>query len=174
MFERVKVLGYELEIDKQATIAAYKGDYIDCDDIYSQNFREAWKYIPRALVDVMETMGINPVRFNHVTHWTELKDGIHLYSVKYNIVGKIVSSPEIPDPHKLFTSDDYEVLFHERVNFPDGFPEPRFEMEIFVHLPWVHKDPPEQETLIQHSVLHYIRRESLAKRWLKKVFFRNK
>ena len=144
--QEVKVLGWQLVIDREMTIDSYlRYPEKDCDCCYCQNYRETVKFFPTELASLLESLGLNPAKPIEIIEFYKAPDGTHFYAAIFNVIGYIRESP---DASKQLTgelvteslTDTIQIGFGTNVNFPRHFPDNTFQLEFFIYLPWVLAD----------------------------------
>jgi hypothetical protein len=144
MLRQAKVLDWLLEIDREATTAAYNESLsqTDCQCIYCRNYRAASNTLPAQLTNVLGILGIDPAMPANSSEVLENKDGTHVYIAIYNLVGRIVRGCDYQvsgsgrGDHYHF-SEHVAIGFTGRAHFPQGFPPPVLQAEILASIPWV-------------------------------------
>ncbi len=91
---RVRVKRWELEVDVEATAAAYarreSGDPEKCGCLYCRNFVAARdKAYPPEVRDVFAALGIRPIREAEVWEEAEMRPGVCLYGGFFHVIGRI-------------------------------------------------------------------------------------
>lgn len=129
MLIRRKLLNCDVEIDKEqiAQWYAQAEDWgCECGDCI--NFLEVAKrgLLPSDIAKLLEEFHIPPTKATYVC----LLDGEYLYQFNYRIAGNIIS---VDSEWEKNGRCCYEKYFSEA---PD-FPEPHFDIEFCVELPWV-------------------------------------
>ena len=150
MLQQIKLFDWLLEVDIETTVLTY--DRIgeeDCACAYCRNYRLASKDFPPELLSILIALGINPGKPIHVSEYVENEDGTHLYSGTYNVVGRIMSGPDYRLITKdtgfwdlLHLSEDIKIGFTGDFDFRSSFPEPIFQIEFFINLPWLLPEKP--------------------------------
>jgi hypothetical protein len=145
MKERFSISGWELDVDFQATEAAYVQQDELCNCAYCRNFQSAYSYFPKELTDFLKALAIdfsNPV---YVFEMCKNQDGTHLYSVYYNLVGEIISDPGYKKSEEC---KYYPIALKEMQStanspicgvssIPGHFPNPAIELQFILSMPWV-------------------------------------
>lgn len=137
MFEKHTLFHYEVEIDKEETRKWYSRSLdwgCECGDC--QNFLKLaeQKLLPRVVLDHLEPLGIPAEKATYVCHLTDCNDR-HLYQFSYRIAGNILHTPAAED---VYPAGSEGRCLHE--DYPYGapdFPEPHFDLEFVLELPWV-------------------------------------
>lgn len=97
MFDKVQVLDWTLEVDKEATAAAQQNMSGECQCGYCRNYRLASRDLPTAFLSLLDSLGIDPARPSEISEVSENGDGTHLYLGMYHLVGRIISGPDYAD-----------------------------------------------------------------------------
>ncbi len=129
MLSKCKLLNCDVEIDKEKTLQWYtQAEDWGCECGNCLNFLEVTKrkLLPSNITKLLESLRIPASKATYVC----LLDGERLYQFSYRIAGNILSNeyPEEEDGHCCHESYPYGA--------PD-FPEPHFDIEFCVDLPWV-------------------------------------
>lgn len=125
--------GYKTEIDETATKQWYEGfGGWSCECGHCRNFMRhaASGTLPQQLTDMLGKLKIPADKATYVCQLYE-ENGLHRYQISYRIAGKILSAPNAP------SAADIGRCCHEI--YPYGapnFPEPHFDLEFYVSLPW--------------------------------------
>lgn len=127
----------QVEIDLEATKEWYsRGKEWGCECAHCRNFLElAWsKQFPQQITDLLESFGIRP---EQATYVCQLYDDVkgHYYQFSYRIAGNLVKEA---NADAAFFTEHIGHCCHETYPYgaPD-FPEPHFDIEFFLTLPWV-------------------------------------
>lgn len=139
--------GYEVEIDEEATRDWYaQAEAWDCGCGHCRNFlalaRE--RRLPAEVLGLLDGLGIPPEKATFVcAYYTEKEKGLD-YQFSWRMAGRILS-PEIGmermGPGIRFPWGKMEIG-HEKYPYgAPGFPEPHFDLECFMFLPWVLDEP---------------------------------
>ena len=137
----IKVLKRELfdaavEINIEATKAWYsKGPHWDCDCGYCRNFLEVArkKQLPQLILKLLDEFGILPEQANYVCQIYDDNKG-HYYQVSYRLAGFILDEKE---PTNSFDWGDARCGYESYPYGAPDFPEPHFDIKLFLCLPWV-------------------------------------
>ena len=130
---------YQVEIDEKTTKDWYeKSKGWRCDCAYCQNFLllSKKKELPTEVLDTLKGFDIPSEKPTYVGEFTK-ENGWHLYQFSYRIAGNIL---EEGTGEKLEWGE--ARCCHEI--YPYGapeFPEPHFDLEFWVDLPWILKYP---------------------------------
>ena len=156
---RLDWYGYGAEVDMPATRACYgrAGEW-DCPCGHCRNFlalaRE--RRLPEELLAILDSLSIPPEKDTYVCEldsrdW-ETK-GV-LYEVSWRIAGTVVKQPESRENEGTFWGPPVQLpgfrlmLGHETCPVEPDFPEPNFDLDVSLYLPWVLDEPvdgPEKE-----------------------------
>jgi hypothetical protein len=149
-YRRIAVAEWELEVDAQATAVAYRLLGEPCSCAYCRNYRQAYTALPSELLQLLDSLGVDPASPVHTSEVCESPDGTHLYIVYYDVVGRIISGPDTrlgaqagtggPAPVEL--SPGVRIGITGEPYAPGHFPDPAIEFEFPVNLPWVIDESP--------------------------------
>ena len=130
---KVELFGYPVEVDMEATQNWYvQADAWGCSCGHCRNFLEHAKHdtLPNAVTAVLEELNIPPEKATYVSELYTDEEGIH-YQFSYRLAGTILAalSQEVTGLGRCC---------HEPYPYgaPD-FPEPHFDLEFWVTLPWI-------------------------------------
>ncbi len=134
--------GYRTEIDVEATRRWYaQSEGWDCLCGHCRNFlnlaRE--RKLPQPVMDILDRLDIPPEKATYVCQLYGSEAG-QFYQFSYRVAGKILNEGEaVP-----MTADWGEVrCLHETYPYgAKGFPEPHFDVEFDMMLPWVLDESP--------------------------------
>ena len=151
--------GYEAEVDEQATRACYaQAPEWDCPCGHCRNFvalaRE--RKLPEELLAILDSLSIPPEKATYVCElddrdWKE--KGV-LYEISWRLAGAVVKKPEsrenegTPWGPPSWLRSCWLMLGHETCPVEPDFPEPNFDLDVSLYLPWVLDEPvdgPEKE-----------------------------
>ena len=131
--EKTNLFGYLVELDLEATQNWYaQADAWSCSCGHCRNFLEHAKrnILPEAVTAALKEFGIPAEKATYVSELCTDEEGIH-YQFSYRIAGSILAEPK----------QEVTALgrcCHEPYPYgAPGFPEPHFDMEFWVTLPWV-------------------------------------
>lgn len=135
-----ELLGSTVEIDFESTREWYsRGKEWGCECAHCCNFLELAKkkQLPQQIIELMESFGI---RLEQATYVCQLYDDDkgHYYQFSYRIAGNLVKEA---NADAAFFAEHIGHCCHE--TYPYGasdFPEPHFDIEFFLTLPWVIND----------------------------------
>lgn len=123
--------GSVVEIDKANTRCWYTvAEEWSCDCADCRNFLALARKrrLPADLVDCLDKLGIPPEKATYVCQIDSNEDGKH-YQFSYRIAGNILCEE---------TSKGIGRCCHEPYPYgAPGFPEPHFDLEFWLTLPWV-------------------------------------
>lgn len=131
--ERLELFGYLVELDREATQKWYsQADAWGCSCGHCRNFlaHARSNTLPDCSTTVLKELNIPPEKATYVSELYTDETGLH-YQFSYRIAGRILAEPE-----QEITAD--ARCCHEP--YPYGapnFPEPHFDLEFWVTLPWI-------------------------------------
>ena len=148
--------GYTVEVDETATRAWYaQAEEWSCTCGHCRNFLALAKErrLPEALLNILDGLGIPPEKATYVCelyHDESWQEKGLLYQLCWRVAGKITGRPAGADdgptwgPRVEFPWGGLEL---GRETFPvePDFPEPNFDLNVSLYLPWVldeHVDGP--------------------------------
>ena len=141
-----------IEVDTEATSLKYL-DIEDCKCVYCRNARAAHKYLPKELTDLLFDLGLNPKKPLYTIEYYKNSDGMFVYSLFFDVVGRLVSGIDlraeklnnVSNPHerRLFPEVDVAVAIWKEPYVPGHFTQPAIELEFSACLPWVLEDEDE-------------------------------
>lgn len=128
-----RLISYLVEVDHEATQKWYsQADAWGCSCGHCRNFLEHAKRntLPEAVLTTLKELDIPVEKATYVSELYTDEEGIH-YQSSYRMVGTILAQP----------SQEMTILgrcCHEPYPYgaPD-FPEPHFDLEFWVTLPWI-------------------------------------
>lgn len=135
-----ELFGSVVEIDMEATKSWYsKGNQWDCECVHCRNFLELArnKKLPIQILEQLNSLGIQPEQATYVCELYASEKG-HLYQFSYRIAGNII------DEKSHIVPDDRGGgrCCHEPYPYgAPGFPEPHFDLNFDMILPWVINEP---------------------------------
>lgn len=137
MMKEYKLFGYPVEIDKEATkdwYYTFKGWRCDCG--HCQNFLllAKKKELPNAVLDTLIAFGVLPEKPTYVCEIAS-EEGQILYQFSYRMAGNILEEKEesAVEPEWGEARCCHEIYPYGA----PGFPEPHFDLEFWVRLPWI-------------------------------------
>ncbi len=136
--ERQNLFGSIVEIDEANTRRQYTdAEEWSCDCGDCRNFlvlaRE--RHLPAFVLEQLDKLGIRPEKATYVCQMYPDGNGQH-YQFSYRIAGNILSGEAMGEAGRCC---------HEPYPYgAPGFPEPHFDMEFWVTLPWVLDEPRKQ------------------------------
>ena len=139
------LFGSQVEIDLKATIEWYdQGHRWGCGCGDCRNFLRLAHdmQLPRPMMELVHSLGILPEQATYVCEMYPAEAGKH-YQVSYRLAGCMLD-----EPGETTTFEWGEArCCHETYPYgaPD-FPEPHFDIEFFLTLPWVLDEPDKLET----------------------------
>lgn len=131
------LLGSMVEIDLEATKEWYSsGKEWDCECGHCRNFLKQArnKQLPQQVTKLLERFGIRPEQATYVCQLYDDAEG-QLYQFSYRLAGNLIKEAKAD---AAFFSEHIGHCCHE--TYPYGapnFPEPHFDIEFFLTLPWV-------------------------------------
>ena len=136
-----ELLGSMVEIDLEATKEWYsRGKEWGCACGHCRNFLELArsKQLPQQIIELLEGFGIRPEQATYVCQLYDDDKG-HYYQFSYRIAGNLVKEA---NADAAFFAEHIGHCCHETYPYgtPD-FPEPHFDIEFFLILPWVLDEP---------------------------------
>jgi len=132
---KTDLLGYSVEMDENATRAWYaKSEGWGCDCGHCRNFLALAerKALPAPVMDVLSRLEIPPEKATYVCEMYPDGDG-YCYQFSYRIAGRILA--EAGD--KTHPWGEGRCCHEPYPHGAPGFPEPHFDLEFWVTLPWV-------------------------------------
>ena len=124
-----------VEVDETATKNWYAGaETWGCECGHCRNFLTLarQKKLPAPVLETLSRFGIAPEKATYVCQVMGNSDG-HLYQFSYRIAGRIIR--EEPAAEKAGWGE--ARCCHESYPYgAPGFPEPHFDLELWVTLPW--------------------------------------
>lgn len=95
--ERLKVLDWEVEIDREKTMEHYKelplvSDRCCCHNCI--NYVQACSYVPTEFLNLSRNLGIDFKKAAEIFYCTDYDNGTCLYWAGCDIIGRIVSGPD--------------------------------------------------------------------------------
>ena len=145
--------GYEAQVDGQATRDYYeKAGEWDCPCGHCRNFlalaRE--RRLPEELLAILDSLSIPPEKATYVCELCYDKDwrekGL-LYEISWRVAGEVVKKPEgkenegTPWGPPAWLRSCWLMLGHETCPVAEGFPQPNFDLDVSLYLPWVLDEP---------------------------------
>jgi len=131
--QKLELFGYPVEVNLEATQNWYaQADAWDCSCGHCRNFlaHARSNTLPECVMIVLEELNIPLEKATYVSELYTDETGVH-YQFSYRIAGRILASPELQ-------LDTEGRCCHEP--YPYGapkFPEPHFDLEFWVTLPWI-------------------------------------
>ena len=133
--------GFRVEIDEETT-RDYYSDSIewDCTCGHCRNFVELARRreLPGDVLELLDKLSILPEKASYVCELYD-KDGMLYYEVAYRLSGRILSGRS----NKSTPFGDVEALCCREIapGTAEEFPEPWFDVEFYLWLPWVLDEP---------------------------------
>ncbi|MCJ0930571.1 hypothetical protein MST22_05340 [Virgibacillus halodenitrificans] len=142
---QMKVGPWVIETDVNLTKNFYNNYHVitkDCSCDYCANYILACANFPPEIKNFFDSLGIDPCKEGEISHYIENKDGTHLYSAFYHMIGRVITKPqvwELPNNEiSIFSLAGYEIGFSEDLDLvPEGFPTPTIQVEIEMTIPWL-------------------------------------
>ena len=141
--------GYQIVLVPNQTRTNYRNRLATCDCAYCENFHASHTSIPKSLVAFLDSLGVeysNPV---YISEICENPDGSHLYTLVYDVVGRVISVPDSFEgslsSHPLEIEglpEDITARISLAPSVPGHFPPPAVEFEFFLNLPWMLDESP--------------------------------
>lgn len=132
------LFGFSVEIDETSTrrwYAAAEEWGCACGDCSNFLALARKRQLPASVLESLDKLGIPPEKATYVCHLYDNEKG-HLYQFSYRIAGNILNRSEEAD------TKEYGQCCHEPYPYgAPGFPEPHFDLEFWVTLPWVLDEP---------------------------------
>ena len=148
--------GYEAQVDLETTRSyyAHAPDW-DCICGHCRNFvalaRE--RKLPQELLAILDSLSIPPEKATYVCelyHDADWREKGLLYEISWRIAGTVVKKPESRENEGTFWGPPVRLpgfqlmLGHEIYPYgAPGFPEPHFDLDVSLYLPWVLDEPVE-------------------------------
>ena len=144
-FEQIKIGGWLIEVDREATQAAYLNEQpiSACGCCYCRNYFAACcdqqAHSPATLA-LFQSLGIAPEKeaevYTYVEDCTNPEDTHVYYEGFYHFVGRIVEPSNKSGDTKI--DDLLDITFSERNDLlSKDFPRPALQMEFAGFIPWV-------------------------------------
>ena len=135
--------GFQVEIDEVATRDWYaQANEWGCECGDCRNFlkQARERALPAPVLEMLDGLGIPPEKATYVCMYYNNESGYH-YQFSYRLAGNILSGDEM-------SKEDYDWggggCLHDPYPYgAPGFPEPHFDLEFGVTLPWVLDKPRE-------------------------------
>ena len=145
--------GYTAEVDERATEDYYaQAPDWDCICGHCRNFLALARArkLPAEILEILDELRIPPEKATYVCElcygedWRE--KGL-LYEVSWRVAGTVVKQPESREnegtpwgpPAQL--RDTWLMLGHETCPVAEDFPQPHFDLDISLYLPWMLDEP---------------------------------
>lgn len=134
---------FRADVDLELTQGWYaQAEEWDCDCGDCRNFLKLARdrALPAPVPEILDRLGIPPEKSTDVCEYGP-EEGGRLYGFGYRIAGQILSGDMQRDSAQL---DGVRVTcFHDSYPGAPGFPEPHFDLEFWVTLPWALDEPRE-------------------------------
>ena len=134
------LFGFRVEIDEEATRAWYaQADEWGCDCGDCRNFLKLAheRALPAPVLELLDGLGIPPEKSTDVCEYGP-QEGGRLYEFGYRIAGNILSGDQTASTPQDWGS---ALCFHDPYPGAPGFPEPHFDLDFWVTLPWALDEP---------------------------------
>ncbi len=133
--------GFHVEVDEAATRRWYgTGPVWDCTCGHCRNFVELAKRraLPRAALELLDKLSIPPEKATYVCELYD-KDGTLYYQAVYRLAGRVLAGLE----NSATPFGDVDVFCGEEAapGTAEEFPEPYFDLEFYLWLPWILDEP---------------------------------
>ena len=145
--------GYTAEVDEQTTKDYYaQAPDWDCICGHCRNFvaLARARKLPAEILEILDELRIPPEKATYVCElyydegWRE--KGL-LYEVSWRVAGTVMKQPESREnegtpwgpPAQL--RDTWLMLGHETCPVAENFPQPHFDLDISLYLPWMLDEP---------------------------------
>ena len=149
--------GYTVEVDGPATRAWYaQAEEWSCTCGHCRNFLALAKErrLPAELLNILDSLSVPPEKATYVCelyHDESWREKGLLYQVQWRLAGAVVQTPESRENEGTFWGPPVQLpgfhlmLGHETFPVEPDFPEPNFDLNVSLYLPWVldeHVDGP--------------------------------
>ncbi|MBR2328624.1 MAG: hypothetical protein IKA58_01920 [Clostridia bacterium] len=132
MLPKETICGYEVKIDRAATAAWYStaGEW-GCACGHCRNFLHAAKMnaLPAYMTTLLKKFDLSPEKATYVGQLYTDSEGVH-YQVSYRVAGELLGESCQEDKRIRCCHEIYPYG-------APGFPEPHFDLEFYLTLPWV-------------------------------------
>ena len=128
--------GFQVEVDETATCDWYShSEEWDCDCGHCRNFLTLARAreLPATVLEFLDKLGIPPEKATYVCEMYPDGDGL-CYQFSYRIAGNILNG-------EVDTKEAGRCLHETYPYGAPGFPEPHFDLEFLLTLPWVPDEP---------------------------------
>ena len=146
--------GYGIQVDRKATRGYYEkaGDW-DCPCGHCRNFlalaRE--RRLPEELLAILDSLSIPPEKATYVCelyHGKDWKEKGLLYQLSWRVAGTILDKPAGADSGQNWgplveLPWGGLMLGHETFPVKPEFPQPHFDLDVSLYLPWTLDEPAE-------------------------------
>lgn len=134
--------GFQVDLDEDATKTWYaKSEGWSCNCSHCRNFLTLAqkRTLPKSVLDILDSVGIPPEKATYVCQLCADGDS-HWYQFSYRLAGNMLSEDEIAPISEHWGT---RLCCHEIYPYgaPD-FPEPHFDLEFSLTLPWVLEESP--------------------------------
>lgn len=132
----MSLFGYRTEVDGAATREWYAAsEGWDCDCGHCRNFLALARArgLPDEVLAALDRLGVPPDKPTYVCEYGP-QGGGRLYQFAYRLAGRVLDEPE--------ERQASAGCWHETYPYgAPGFPEPNFDLEFLLPLPWVLDEP---------------------------------
>lgn len=133
----MELCGSVVELDREATQAWHQqAGAWNCTCDHCRNFLALAKgrQLPPVVLETLDRLGIPPEKATYVCELYTDENG-PLYQFSYRLAGRILEQKELEDQPGWCTHEPYPYG-------APNFPEPHFDLEFFLTLPWVLEETP--------------------------------
>ena len=152
---RFSWFGYEAEVDERATRDWYaQADEWGCQCGHCRNFLALARQrkLPDEILNILDRLSIPPEKATYVCELDDRdwKEKGLLYQISWRVAGEVVKKPEskenagTPWGPPTWLRSCWLMLGHEIYPYgAPGFPQPNFDLDVSLYLPWVLDEPVE-------------------------------
>lgn len=138
--QKLRIENWLLEVDLKKTSEFYRKDITICNCLYCQNYIKACTRLDSSILNIFNSLGINPTKPSQLSEFGPLDEGSYLYMGSYHIVGKLLEGPYClsSDWNSTNTAQiqNFKIGFSKELLFvPEKFPNPILQMEFEAHIP---------------------------------------
>lgn len=149
---RFSWFGYEAEVDEQTVRSWYaQADEWGCTCGHCRNFLALARArkLPEELLSILDSLSIPPEKATYVCELDDRdwKEKGLLYEISWRVAGEVVKKPEsnqnegTPWGPPAWLRSCWLMLGHETCPVAEGFPQPNFDLDVSLYLPWVLDEP---------------------------------
>ena len=147
--------GYEARVDLEATRSCYaQAPDWDCPCGHCRNFLALarGRKLPAEILKILDALEIPPEKATYVCelyHDRDWREKGLLYEISWRIAGSVVQTPESRGNEGALWGPPVQLpgfrlmLGHESCPVEPDFPEPNFDLDVSLYLPWVLDEPVE-------------------------------